>query len=442
MGSKLVVNGGTKLHGNFEIQGSKNETFQVMCAALLTKEDVIVHNTPDIVDVNSLLDILRILNVKINKIDHGSYCLNASNITSVDNSNIDILRLNLKKLRGGVLILGPLLTRFGYATMPLPGGDKIGRRRLDTHFLGFQKLGATCYYDDTIDAYVCKSNARLNGTYILLDESSVTGTANIILASALADGTTTIYNAACEPHIQQLCNMLCRMGADISGIGSNKLIINGVTNLHGTEHHIEADIIEIGSMIGLAVMTESDITLTSKNLQQNSLWPIIGRFNKLGIQVDVDQRNGNIHIPSQHTYEIRKGLQPSSIVQIDDAIWPGFPTDLTCILLVTSIQAKGSVLIHEKMFESRLFFVDKLIEMGAKIILCDPHRAHVMGINREYRLHGMTLDSPDIRTGMSLLIAALSAEGVSIVNNLEIIERGYQHITHRLQDLGADIREE
>ena len=440
MSNGLIVNGGFKLHGDFEIQGSKNESFGVICAALLTNDDVIINNVPDIVDFYSLLKIFDLLCVDVAKLDCNKYKFNASNVKKLDDVNINIFRSCLQSLRGGILVMGPLLARFGNAIIPIPGGDKIGRRRLDTHFLGIQKLGVEYSYDSNIQAYVCKSrNKKLQGNYILLDESSVTGTANIILASVLADGTTTIYNAACEPHIQQLCKMLNNMGAKISGIGSNMLIIDGVDKLHGVEHNIESDIIEIGSMIGLAAMTESDLTLKCSNLQPLSLGPVLSRFRKLGIKIDVE--GTNVHIPSQHTYEIESELNPSSIVRIDDAIWPGFPTDLLCVLLVTAIQAKGSVLIHEKMFESRLFFVDNLIEMGAKIILCDPHRAHVIGINREYNLHSIGVNSPDIRTGMSLLIAALSADGKSKIGNLNIIKRGYQDIVNRLLKIGAHVEE-
>lgn len=438
MNDRLIVRGGKKLKGDFKIQGSKNEAFQVMCACLLTDEKVIIKNIPNILDVTNLINVFKILNVSVEKLNEHDYCFCAKDMFSVDQVDFEILKSFITKLRGGVMILGPMLARFKKAILPMPGGDKIGRRRLDTHFFGLSKLNTTSHFDGNIQSYVCTTD-QLKGNYILLDESSVTGTANIILAAVLAQGITTIYNSACEPHVQQLCNMLNNMGAKISGVGSNKLIIEGVQNLHGVTHVIAADLLEIGSIIGLAALTQSNINIKFDNCDETWLYPAISRFQKIGIKMDV--RKDGIFVYGEEEYEIQSDLQKGAIVKIDDAVWPGFPSDLLCILLVTSLQAKGSVLFHEKLYESRLFFVDNLIAMGAKIILCDPHRAHVIGINREYALKGINIASPDIRTGMSLLLAALSAEGESVISQLSIIKRGYENIVERLNALGADIEE-
>lgn len=438
MNDKLIVNGWKKLQGDFNVQGSKNEAFEVMCACLLTKETVVIKNLPQITDVANLIDIFKLLNVKIEKLNEKDYSFCAKDLLDIDQINLETLRAYINKLRGGILILGPMLVRFHKAIIPLPGGDKIGRRRLDTHFVGLSMLNVESNFDEKLKAYVCKTN-QLNGAYILLDESSVTGTANIILAAVLAKGKTTIYNAACEPHIQQLCLMLNKMGAKINGIGSNKLDIEGVDELGGTEHTVSSDLLEIGSIIGLAALTRSNINIKFNNFDHTWLYPVTSRFQRIGIQMDIKQNEIFVH--GEKNYEIQSDLQKGSIIRIDDAVWPGFPTDLLTILLVTSTQAKGSILFHEKLYESRLFFVDNLIAMGAKIILCDPHRAHVIGINREYQLRGMEISSPDIRTGMSLLLATLSAEGQSVINKLSMIKRGYENIVERLKKLGADIEE-
>ena len=434
--NKFRIHGGKVLNGTLQIQGSKNEAFQVMCAALLTDSPVIIHNVPDILDVHELLYIFEIIGVTIQKINQHTYRLQANNLC-LDHINISDLIERTGKLRASILILGPLLARLGKAIIPLPGGDKIGRRKLDTHFIGIQKLGAKFYYDQHKQIYVVETNKKLQGNYILLDESSVTGTANIIMAAVLAQGQTTIYNAACEPHIQQLCNMLVQMGAKIQGIASNLLIIDGVENLEGNTHTILPDMLEIGSFISLAAMTNSRLILQDAITASQSLEPILSRFYSLGIEVEVDQKN--IIISPQETYEIRPGIQPNYIPTLADAIWPGLPSDLLTIMLVTAIQAKGSILIHQKMYESRLFFVDNLIEMGAKLVMCDPHRVHVIGLNRLSSLKGIRMNSPDIRAGISLLIAALSAEGKSIIENITQIDRGYENIEIRLRQLGADI---
>ena len=430
--SVFEIIGGKKLKGEIVPQGAKNEALQILCAVLLTPEKVVIQNIPDIVDVNKLIDLLGDLGVKIEKTGHEEYTFQADNV-DVDYLNSEEFKRKGGSLRGSIMIVGPLLSRFGKGYIPKPGGDKIGRRRLDTHFIGFQNLGAKFIYDETNEFYKVEAT-NLNGCYMLLDEASVTGTANILMAAVLAKGTTTIYNAACEPYIQQLCKMLNRMGAKISGIGSNLLIIDGVEYLTGTTHRMLPDMIEVGSFIGLAAMTQSEITI--KDVQYDELGIIPSVFQRLGIKLE--RRGDDIYIPSQENYEIDTFID-GSILTISDAIWPGFTPDLLSIILVVATQAKGTALIHQKMFESRLFFVDKLIDMGAQIILCDPHRATVIGLNREHQLKGISMTSPDIRAGVSLLIAALSAKGKSTIHNIEQIDRGYQNIDVRLQKLGAQI---
>lgn len=430
---RFEIIGGKKLSGEITPQGAKNEALQILCAVLLTAEVVTIHNIPDIVDVNKLIDLLRALGVKVNKIGEGSYTFQADNV-DVDFLVSDEFKKKGSALRGSVMIVGPLLARFGRGYIPKPGGDKIGRRRLDTHFIGFQNLGASFDYDASDNFYKVEAK-ELKGTYMLLDEASVTGTANIIMAAVMAKGITTIFNAACEPYIQQLCKMLNSMGAKISGVGSNLLSIEGVKELGGCTHRMLPDMIEIGSFIGLAAMTKSNIRI--KDTGYDHLGVIPDTFRKLGIEVLRD--GDDIVIPEQDKYSIQRYID-GSILTVADAIWPGFTPDLLSIVLVVATQAEGSVLIHQKMFESRLFFVDKLIDMGAQIILCDPHRATVIGINRKYNLRGIRMTSPDIRAGVSLLIAALSAEGKSIIDNIEQIDRGYQHIDTRLQKLGAQIQ--
>jgi UDP-N-acetylglucosamine 1-carboxyvinyltransferase len=430
--SVFEIIGGKKLKGEIIPQGAKNEALQILCAVLLTPEKVVISNIPDIVDVNKLIDLLRDLGVKVEKTGHEEYTFQADHV-NVDYLNSAEFKKKGGSLRGSIMIVGPLLSRFGKGYIPRPGGDKIGRRRLDTHFIGFQNLGAKFIYDDVNDFYKVEAT-NLKGCYMLLDEASVTGTANILMAAVLAKGITTIYNAACEPYIQQLCKMLNRMGAKITGIGSNLLTIEGVEYLKGTTHRMLPDMIEVGSFIGLAAMTQSEITI--KNVQFEELGVIPAVFQRLGIKLE--RRGDDIFIPSQETYEIDTFID-GSILTIADAIWPGFTPDLLSIVLVVATQAKGTVLIHQKMFESRLFFVDKLIDMGAQIILCDPHRATVIGLNREHNLKGISMTSPDIRAGVSLLIAALSANGKSTIHNIEQIDRGYQHIDERLQKLGAQI---
>lgn len=425
--------GGKKLNGEIIPQGAKNEALQILSAVLLTEEKVVVSNIPDIKDVNKLIDLLIALGVSVNRINKDTYSFEAKNI------NIDYFRSEEFKergagLRGSIMIVGPLLARFGKAAIPKPGGDKIGRRRLDTHFLGFEKLGAKFVYDAEKNFFNVDASA-LKGAYILMDEASVTGTANIVMAAVLAKGVTTIYNAACEPYLQQLCKMLNRMGAKISGIGSNLLTVEGVEQLHGTTHRMLPDMIEIGSFIGLAAMTGSEITIKDVCFSELGIIPTV--FTKLGIQFEL--RGDDIFIPAQESYEIETFID-GSILTVADAPWPGFTPDLLSIVLVMAIQAKGNVLIHQKMFESRLFFVDKLIDMGAQIILCDPHRATVIGLNKQVKLRGIEMTSPDIRAGVSLLIAALSAQGKSVIYNIDQIERGYQDIEERLRALGADIR--
>jgi UDP-N-acetylglucosamine 1-carboxyvinyltransferase len=425
--------GGKKLKGEITPQGAKNEALQILSAVLLTDKKVTISNIPDIKDVNKLIELLGDLGVTVERISKDTYTFEAKNI-NLDFFQSDVFKAKGGSLRGSIMIVGPLLARFGKAAIPKPGGDKIGRRRLDTHFLGFEKLGAKFVYDAK-KAFFNVDATNLKGAYILLDEASVTGTANIVMAAVLAKGTTTIYNAACEPYLQQLCKMLNRMGAKISGIGSNLLTIEGVSKLGGTEHRMLPDMIEIGSFIGLAAMTESEITI--KDVCYDELGVIPEVFKKLGIKLE--RRGDDIFVPSQKHYEIDTFID-GSILTIADAPWPGFTPDLLSIVLVVASQARGSVLIHQKMFESRLFFVDKLIDMGAQIILCDPHRATINGIDKKYKLRGISMTSPDIRAGVSLLIAALSAEGTSTIYNIEQIERGYQDIDTRLLALGAQIK--
>ena len=426
------VEGGHRLQGCVTPQGAKNEALQILCATLLTKERVVVSNIPQILDVMQLIDLLRQMGVEVEQLSEDTYSFRATDI------NLDYLRSDdyhnrCRRLRGSVMMIGPLLARFGVGYIPKPGGDKIGRRRLDTHFLGFQKLGATFNFDQAEEFYSVEGK-NLKGCYMLLDEASVTGTANIIMAAVLAKGTTTIYNAACEPYIQQLCCMLNRMGAKISGIASNLLTIEGVKELGGTEHRLLPDMIEVGSFIGMAAMTQSELTI--KNVSYENLGIIPSQFSRMGIQFE--QRGDDIYIPQQDHYAIESFID-GSIMTIADAPWPGLTPDLLSIFLVVATQAKGAVLIHQKMFESRLFFVDKLIDMGAQIILCDPHRATVIGHDHRVRLRATKMTSPDIRAGVALLIAAMSAEGVSTIQNIEQIDRGYKDIDTRLNALGAKI---
>ncbi|HSJ68608.1 MAG TPA: UDP-N-acetylglucosamine 1-carboxyvinyltransferase [Anditalea sp.] len=430
--SSFRVKGGLKLKGEITPQGAKNEALQILCAVLLTDELVTINNIPNIRDANKLIELLADMGVKVNKIGPDSFTFQADEVNLKYLETQDFLT-KASALRGSVMILGPLLARFGTGRLSKPGGDKIGRRRLDTHFFGFQKLGAKFEYDSAQGIYKIDGQ-NLKGAYMLLDEASVTGTANIVMAASMIEGKTTIYNAACEPYLQQLCDMLNRMGAKITGIGSNLLHIEGVDKLGGTDHTLLPDMIEIGSFIGLAAMTQSEITI--KNAQIERLGIIPDTFRRMGIKLEF--RGDDIHIPAQDMYEIETFID-GSILNISDAIWPGFTPDLLSIVLVVATQAKGTVLVHQKMFESRLFFVDKLIDMGAQIILCDPHRATVIGLERKNKLRGIRMTSPDIRAGVSLLIAALSAEGTSIIDNIEQIDRGYQYIDQRLNALGADI---
>ena len=432
--SSLRVKGGVKLSGEITPQGAKNEALQVICATLLSDNDIIISNIPNIIDVVKLIDILKSLGVEINKLENGKYSFNSQKIDLKYLQSQHFIN-DAKKLRGSIMLVGPLLARFGLASIPRPGGDKIGRRRLDTHFINLQKLGAKLDYNSENKMYSVTSSNSLEGTNILLDEASVTGTANILMASVLAKGQTTIYNAACEPYIQQLCLLLNKMGADIKGIGSNFLKINGVTSLGGTEHDILPDMIEIGSWIGLAAMTRSKLKI--KNVSWDNLGQIPDVFRKLGITIN---REGDDILIPEHTngYSVSNYID-GSILTISDAPWPGFSPDLISVILVVATQANGSTLIHQKMFESRLFFVDKLIDMGAKIILCDPHRASVIGHNFKSSLKPTTMTSPDIRAGIALLIAALSASGESIIQNVEQIDRGYENIVERLKSIGADI---
>lgn len=426
------VQGNTTLKGDIHPQGAKNEALQIVSAVLLTDETVEIKNLPDIIDVNLLVNLLEGLGVKVLKLGHEHWSFKADDI-DLDYFASQKYQENARKIRGSVMMLGPLLARFGKAFLPKPGGDKIGRRRLDTHFHGFMDMGAEFKYDEESDKYFLEAK-QLRGKYILMDEISVTGTANIVMAAVLAEGTTTIYNAACEPYLQQLCKMLVRMGAKISGIGSNLLVIDGVEKLGGTTHTVLPDMIEIGSFIGLAAMTQSELTI--KNVSLPNLGNIPSIFQKLGIQMDF--RGDDIHIPAQDLYEIQTFID-GSILTIYDAPWPGFTPDLMSIVLVVATQARGSILIHQKMFESRLFFVDKLIDMGAQIILCDPHRATVIGLERRSQLRGIEMSSPDIRAGVSLLIAAMSASSDSLIHNINQIDRGYQNIDGRLNALGAQI---
>lgn len=431
--SAFEVRGGNRLKGEIIPQGAKNEALQIISAVLLTPEKVTISNIPDILDVNLLIELLGDIGVKLNRTSRDTCEFQADDIDIPYLQGAEFKKKS-GRLRGSVMIAGPLLARFGKAYIPKPGGDKIGRRRLDTHIIGFEKLGAHFVYDND-DNYFRLETDGLKGTFMLLDEPSVTGTANILMAAVLASGTTTIYNAACEPYLQQLSKMLNRMGAKISGIGSNMLVIEGVTSLKGTTHSMLPDMIEIGSFIGLAAMTQSEITIKNAGIENLGIIP--EKFKQLGIQMEF--RGDDIYIPQQDSYEIQTFID-GSILTISDHPWPGFTPDLLSIVLVVATQAKGSVMIHQKMFESRLFFVDKLIDMGAQIILCDPHRAAVIGLGRAHKLRGITMSSPDIRAGVALLIAALSAEGKSTIHNIDQIDRGYQYIDTRLTALGADIK--
>jgi len=433
MSQAFEVHGGNTLFGEIIPQGAKNEALQVLFAPLLTSEKVTIDNLPNIVDVNHAINLLKGLGVKVEKLSEHKYSFQADDI-DVDYIYSEEYLKDASKIRGSVMLIGPLLARFKKAQIPKPGGDKIGRRRLDTHFNAFKKLGAEFVYDENRELYFIKGD-NLKGDFIHMDEISVTGTANIVMAAVMAEGESKIYNAACEPYLQQLCKLLNSMGADITGIGSNLLVINGVSSFTGAEHRVLPDMIEIGSFIGLAAMTKSDITIKDCRIDQLGVIP--DTFRKLGIQINY--KGDDIHIPQQDHYEVSSFID-GSILTIYDAPWPGFTPDLMSILLVTATQGKGSILIHQKMFESRLFFVDKLIDMGAKVILCDPHRATVIGLNREYPLRGITMTSPDIRAGVSLLIAALSAEGKSTIKQINQIDRGYQNIEQRLNAIGADIR--
>ena len=428
--SSFKIEGGHKLQGEIIPQGAKNEAMQILCACLLTDEKVTIHNLPDILDINNLINLLIGMGVEVERPKRSEITLQAKSI-NFNYFYLSAYQNTASKLRGSVMMTGPMLARFGKAYMPKPGGDKIGRRRLDTHVIGLQKLGAIFDFN-TYEVGV--QHGGLKGCYMLLDEASVTGTANIVMAAVMAEGTTTIFNAACEPYLVQLCKMLVSMGAKIEGIGSNLLTITGVNKLHGTEHTLLADMIEVGSFIGMAAMTGSEITIKNAGIAQLGMIPDV--FRKLGIQMEY--RNDDIYIPAQDRYEVQNFMD-GSILTIADAPWPGFTPDLISIVLVVATQAKGTVLIHQKMFESRLFFVDKLIDMGAQIILCDPHRANVIGLDHSHNLRGIRMASPDIRAGVSLLIAALSADGTSIIDNSDQIERGYQYIDKRLNDLGAHI---
>ena len=427
------VRGGKRLKGEIIPQGAKNEALQIISAVLLSPEKMVIRNIPDILDVNLLIELLGDIGVKIDRPSRDT-CIFQADDVNIDYLRSEAFRTKSGRLRGSVMLAGPMLSRFRKAFIPKPGGDKIGRRRLDTHIIGFEKLGAQFEYHSE-DGFFHLEAPHLKGVSLLLDEPSVTGTANIIMAAAMADGVTTIYNAACEPYIQQLCKMLTRMGAKIKGIGSNLISIEGVSYLGGTEHEMLPDMIEVGSFIGLAAMTQSDITIKGAGIEHLGIIP--DKFRQLGIELQI--HGDDIHIPQQDSYEIQTFLD-GSVLTISDHPWPGFTPDLLSIVLVVATQAKGSVLVHQKMFESRLFFVDKLIDMGAQIILCDPHRAAVIGLGREQRLRGITMSSPDIRAGVALLIAALSADGKSTIQNIEQIDRGYQYIDQRLQSLGADIR--
>ena len=430
--ASFVIEGGHRLSGDIYPQGAKNEVLQIICATLLTAEEVTVHNIPDILDVNNLIQLMRDMGVSVSKKGIDTYSFQAANI-DFSYLESDAFLKKCSSLRGSVMLVGPMVARFGKAMISKPGGDKIGRRRLDTHFIGIQNLGADFIYNEERGIYEISAK-QLHGSYMLLDEASVTGTANIVMAAVLAKGKTTIYNAACEPYVQQLCRMLNRMGAKITGIASNLLTIEGVDELHGTEHTILPDMIEVGSFIGMAAMTRSELTI--KNVSYENLGIIPDSFRRLGIKME--QRGDDIYVPAQETYQIESFID-GSIMTIADAPWPGLTPDLLSVLLVVATQAKGSVLIHQKMFESRLFFVDKLIDMGAQIILCDPHRAVVIGHDHGFKLRGGNMTSPDIRAGIALLIAAMSADGISRIHNIEQIDRGYQNIEGRLNALGARI---
>ena len=430
--ASFVIEGGHSLSGDIYPQGAKNEVLQIICATLLTAEEVTVHNIPDILDVNNLIQLMRDMGVSVSKKDIDTYSFQAADVDFAYLESDAFLK-RCSSLRGSVMLVGPMVARFGKAMISKPGGDKIGRRRLDTHFIGIQNLGADFVYNEERGIYEISAK-QLHGSYMLLDEASVTGTANIVMAAVLAKGKTTIYNAACEPYVQQLCRMLNRMGAKITGIASNLLTIEGVDELHGTEHTILPDMIEVGSFIGMAAMTRSELTI--KNVSYENLGIIPDSFRRLGIKME--QRGDDIYVPAQETYQIESFID-GSIMTIADAPWPGLTPDLLSVLLVVATQAKGSVLIHQKMFESRLFFVDKLIDMGAQIILCDPHRAVVIGHDHGFKLRGGNMTSPDIRAGIALLIAAMSADGISRIHNIEQIDRGYQNIEGRLNALGARI---
>ena len=430
--ASFVIEGGHRLSGDIYPQGAKNEVLQIICATLLTAEEVTVHNIPDILDVNNLIQLMRDMGVSVSKKGIDTYSFQAANIDFAYLESDAFLK-KCSSLRGSVMLVGPMVARFGKAMISKPGGDKIGRRRLDTHFIGIQNLGADFVYNEERGIYEISAK-QLHDSYMLLDEASVTGTANIVMAAVLAKGKTTIYNAACEPYVQQLCRMLNRMGAKITGIASNLLTIEGVDELHGTEHTILPDMIEVGSFIGMAAMTRSELTI--KNVSYENLGIIPDSFRRLGIKME--QRGDDIYVPAQETYQIESFID-GSIMTIADAPWPGLTPDLLSVLLVVATQAKGSVLIHQKMFESRLFFVDKLIDMGAQIILCDPHRAVVIGHDHGFKLRGGNMTSPDIRAGIALLIAAMSADGISRIHNIEQIDRGYQNIEGRLNALGARI---
>ena len=430
--ASFVIEGGHRLSGDIYPQGAKNEVLQIICATLLTAEEVTVHNIPDILDVNNLIQLMRDMGVSVSKKGIDTYSFQAANIDFAYLESDAFLK-KCSSLRGSVMLVGPMVARFGKAMISKPGGDKIGRRRLDTHFIGIQNLGADFVYNEERGIYEISAK-QLHGSYMLLDEASVTGTANIVMAAVLAKGKTTIYNAACEPYVQQLCRMLNRMGAKIEGIASNLLTIEGVDELHGTEHTILPDMIEVGSFIGMAAMTRSELTI--KNVSYENLGIIPDSFRRLGIKME--QWEDDIYVPAQETYQIESFID-GSFMTIADAPWPGLTPDLLSVLLVVATQAKGSVLIHQKMFESRLFFVDKLIDMGAQIILCDPHRAVVIGHDHGFKLRGGNMTSPDIRAGIALLIAAMSADGISRIHNIEQIDRGYQNIEGRLNALGARI---
>ena len=433
--ASFIIEGGHKLHGEITPQGAKNEALQVICATVLTEETVVIDNIPDILDVQNLIQLLRDIGVIVNRLGEKTYSFCAKKLDE-QFLNSDLFLQRCAKLRGSVMLIGPLVARLGKVTYAKPGGDKIGRRRLDTHFVGIQKLGADLTYNRQKQAYELTAH-KLKGTYMLLDEASVTGTANIVMAAVAAEGTTTIYNAACEPYLQQLCKLLNKMGAKISGVASNLLTIEGVKTLHGTTHHILPDMIDVGSFVGMAAMTGSELTI--KNVSYHNLGIIPDSFRRLGIRLE--QRGDDIYIPAQASYEIESFID-GSILTLADAPWPGLTPDLLSVLLVVATQAKGSVLIHQKMFESRLFFVDKLIDMGAQIILCDPHRAVVIGHDHKIRLRPNNMTSPDIRAGIALLIAAMSADGVSRIDHIDQIDRGYEDIENRLNALGAKIKRE